>query len=129
MGALQAPVRITVDPESPMRPFVVVDGHDITEHISSYTITHTHGRLPQIVLEGHKLDVVFEGIGEVAIVAPQVAVGEAAATFLSAMDAETVQRLALDAHGWVDGDLIAVALQVLVDLARGGDGKLGRPGG
>lgn len=127
MGALQAPVRITVDPDKPLEASVVVDGHDIRGHVSSYTLTQTRGRIPQLVLEGHKLDVVFDGIADVAIVSPQVAVGEAAASFLSAMDPDTVQKLALEAHGWIEGELIAVAIKVLVDLARGGDGKLGRP--
>lgn len=117
------PVRITVNPTDPFHSNITVDGHDITPHVNRYTISHKEGEVPTVVFEGYKLDVVFDGIAEVGILAQEVVVGQAAASFLDAMDHETVQRLVLDADQWLGLGLIPATLKVLADLARGGSGN------
>lgn len=124
MSAAAQPVRITVDgPDAE----IAVAGNDVSQHVRSYQLHQRKGEVAQLILEGQRLDVVFDGLAEVNIVAPHVEMGEATAAFLEQMDAETIQALALEAHGWVGDSTTACALKVLIDLARGGDGKIGRP--
>jgi hypothetical protein len=101
---------------------IEIDGQRVDPGaLSGYTVSHREGEPPQVVLySGDYAESVFEGLARVAV-ADMPEPGPAAAVFLSAIDAEELERTALARPDLGTGphSLTQAMLTQLVEWARG----------
>ncbi|WP_033306219.1 hypothetical protein RFN58_14045 [Streptomyces iakyrus] len=101
---------------------IEIDGQRVDPGaLSGYTLTHREGEPPQVVLySGDYVDLVFGGLARVSV-ADMPDPGPAAAVFLSAIDAEELERSALARPDLGTGphSLTQAMLTQLVEWARG----------
>ncbi|WP_435270101.1 hypothetical protein [Streptomyces sp. 1222.5] len=101
---------------------IEIDGQRVDPGaLSGYALTHREGESPQVVLySGDYVDSVFEGLARVSV-ADMPDPGPAAAVFLSAIDAEELERSALARPDLGSGphSLTQAMLTQLVEWARG----------
>ncbi|MFI9365253.1 hypothetical protein ACIG5E_30010 [Kitasatospora sp. NPDC053057] len=81
---------------------LLLDGHDVADHVRSYELRHTVGQLPefQLLLRSNAAPE-WEGTARVVGEAPDP--GPAAAAFLAALDPGEIDRAVLARHDLLDG--------------------------
>ncbi|MFJ2202698.1 hypothetical protein [Streptomyces violaceusniger] len=101
---------------------IEIDGQRVDPGaLSGYTVTHREGKPPQVVLySGDYAESTFGGLARVSV-ADMPDPGPAAAVFLSAVDAEELERSALARPDLGTGphSLTQAMLTQLVEWARG----------
>ncbi|MBZ9641403.1 hypothetical protein [Streptomyces sp. PSKA30] len=101
---------------------IEIDGQRVDPGaLSGYTVTHREGEPPQVVLySGDYIESTFEGLARVSV-ADMPDPGPAAVVFLSAVDAEELERSALARPDLGTGphSLTQAMLTQLVEWARG----------
>ncbi|MER5302124.1 hypothetical protein ABT039_22075 [Streptomyces lasiicapitis] len=114
-------VRITSDG---LRAQVLVDGNDLSQSLSAYTLEHRSNQPPLLVLYAlPSVDgTVFDGFAQVAV-ATEPSPGPAIAAFLDGVDPARLQQAALSRPD-LDGtptELTTAMLRQLTDWAQAGD--------
>ncbi|MFE7395194.1 hypothetical protein [Streptomyces sp. NPDC057557] len=106
------------------RASIEVGGHDISDCIGAYTLHQTAGQPTQMVLQVSAQTTsagILDGLARVVVGEPPHP-GDAAATFLSAIDPGQLEQAALRRHDLMTGgphEMTRVMLTQLVEWAQG----------
>lgn len=113
---------LKVDATDPVRPVVTLDGQDIGSNVTEISWRAELGRsLPEAIIAlAPNATVSFDGLARVSV-GEQLDPGPAAAQFLTAIDAQELERAALNRLDLdnTPGGLTAAMLRQLVDWALG----------
>ncbi|MGW0822518.1 hypothetical protein [Streptomyces sp. NPDC002845] len=115
------PVKVAASGHSAV---VEIDGHDVSELLAAYTITHRASEVAEMVVwlsASASAGTVFDGTARVVVGEPPDP-GPAAAAFLEAIDPRELETAALARHDLMDGrphELTRVMLAQLREWALG----------
>lgn len=110
--------KFSVEQKSLQRYEIVVDGVDISEHVSHFVYDSQVGELPRLILEGYGTGTIAEQTG-VAI--ERVHDRAALVEFLMNVDPELLEKKAMGRLG-MEGDTdtpVAAILKTLMEMASG----------
>lgn len=110
------PFKLTTDG---LRTHLEVNGTDITDRVESVAFAAGHGQVAQLQLTAYA-EGALEGIAQVVEVRQAEPDGEAIASWLSAMDAETLEKTVTASLGWGGPSYTQALLDHLAKLAAGG---------
>ncbi|MFD3516339.1 hypothetical protein [Streptomyces sp. NPDC058657] len=114
---------VAISADGPMAR-VVLEGADISEQVSGYTLEHRAGQRPMLVLYAAADATDFDGLAEV-VVAAGPDPGPALAAFLANVDPVALHQAALNRDD-LDGtrhELTRAMLAQLAEWAQGGGGS------
>jgi hypothetical protein len=108
--------RIAISTDAVGFSSVEVNGRDVTDEVQGYRLESVQGQ-PSVVTLYASAAGAIEGEGIVQVQSGDV--GDAVAQFLSNVDPQELERVAIDRSGMGDGNLTKLMLETLSDWARG----------